>query len=186
MQQQSNIEKMRAFYRDSIAGEKLGLVEVTAVNVEEFFLLCDKAGAASLANKEFIRAGAGNIRKVGFSLKHGSNIFYIYPPEHKYSGVAATSVAAYHTLNLPDGILRIARAAIEVQQKNGFCTDLLVSEHCGVTAAIISARRNDIENKFGFVEVDGVKYRLEWLKKTVRNKTGRGAKAWRLESGTLF
>lgn len=172
-----NIDIMRDWYATAkkISGQD---ATVTAANIAEFYELYDCAEKAKKANIAVRTGGTGNIRQNGFHVRFNGGTFKINPPSTHKKGVAATSREAYHSLNIPESVQVVAKAAIELVAKKGYCTDVELANYMGMQPAIISARRNDIE-KLGAVKIGDETYTLESMG-TKLNPSGKSARAWRL------
>ena len=167
---------MRAWYKAALASQRPTTI-VTAASVADMLEL-QSAGSKAMESAGARMRGNGNIIKNGFEVLLNGGVFKINPPSTHKKGVAATSREAYHSLNIPESVQVVAKAAIELVAQKGYCTDATLAQHTSMPAAIISARRNDIE-KLGAVKIGDETYTLESMG-TKRNPSGKSARAWRL------
>lgn len=177
----SNVVKLREFYRAVISGEKPDCVSVYADSLQELLTLFDKALVAQQHLGAGAKVGGTNpFNKHGFYLSVAGSRFTVLPNTMKKKGVAQTSRQAYHELNVGEATIKMAEVALAVQEKVGYCTDLLVAQEMSVSDGRVSARRNDIE-KIGCVTVGGESYSLVWGDKVKNRSTGKTVRSWTLQ-----
>ena len=172
----SNIDKMRAWYKSALASQKPTTI-VTSVSIAEMLEL-QSAGSKAMECAGARMRGNGDITKNGFEVLLNGGTFKINPPSTQKKGVAETSREAYHSLNLAESVELVAKAAIELAKSTSAFTDVELAKYMGMQPAIISARRNNIE-KAGVVVIDKVPYKLQSMGRK-KNPSGKTANAWRL------
>ncbi len=168
---------MRAWYTTAIKTSGHN-AQVVAIDAAEFFSLYTTVSDTAKSRLNVKMRGVGNIRKNGFEMVVNGGTFKINPPTPQKKGVAGTSRAAYHGLDVAASVEIVAKAAIELGKDTTAFTDVELAKHMGMQPAIISARRNDIE-KAGVVVIDKVPYRCQSMGRK-KNPSGKTANAWRL------
>jgi hypothetical protein len=110
---------------------------------------------------------------------NGKRLTVAYVPKPRAQAVTETSRESYRKVNLGQKCEEVAKAAMSVQSTIGYATDGAVARFLGCSSALVSARRNDIENAGG-IDIENSQYRIAGAGTIQDLQTNRRVNAWKV------